>query len=320
MKGCGFRRLVASMAAVAALAIVAPQAGASSHRKPHFRVVSGFRPHVRHGLRFPSLRAHIGSHLYRPYASYFYRPYFYRPYFLPYGYGYYGPYDWRYGYVDLFQRGGGYGYGYDRGAVRTLVEPPQTEVYVDGYYAGAVDDFDGLFQRLYLEPGEHRLEFRLDGYRDFSQSLHVTPGRTFKIHHRMEPLAPGEENAPRSAPPEERHPRGRPEEYGREPGEPRSQPKEPPRQPSPPETGRPASGARFGILSVRVQPQDARVIIDGQPWGSMEGFEELPIHLAAGRHRIEIQREGYESFVTEIELRAGETAPLNVRLSPSKKL
>jgi hypothetical protein len=84
---------------------------------------------------------------------------------------------------------------------------------------------------------------------------------------------------------------------------------EPPRPPA-----RAMTTARFGKLSIHAQPADAEVVIDGDPWGSLEGFEALVIHLPAGRHRIEIRREGYESFVTEVDIRANETTPLNVRL------
>ena len=35
-----------------------------------------------------------------------------------------------------------------RSAVRLEVTPKEAEVYVDGYYAGIVDDFNGTFQRL----------------------------------------------------------------------------------------------------------------------------------------------------------------------------
>ena len=34
--------------------------------------------------------------------------------------------------------------------------PSEARVYVDGYYAGTVDDFDGLFQRLNVSPGRTR--------------------------------------------------------------------------------------------------------------------------------------------------------------------
>lgn len=44
------------------------------------------------------------------------------------------------------------------------VRPDETQVYVNGYYAGIADDFDGAFRRLYLPTGEHHLAFRLEGY------------------------------------------------------------------------------------------------------------------------------------------------------------
>ena len=37
-----------------------------------------------------------------------------------------------------------------------LVDPAEARVYVDGYYAGTVDDFDGLFQRLNVSPAATR--------------------------------------------------------------------------------------------------------------------------------------------------------------------
>lgn len=42
-------------------------------------------------------------------------------------------------------------------SLRLQVSPKETEVFVDGYYAGTVDDFDGMFQRLHLERGEHEV-------------------------------------------------------------------------------------------------------------------------------------------------------------------
>src|SRR5687768_16633999 len=36
----------------------------------------------------------------------------------------------------------------ERAEVRVLVTPADAAVYVDGYYAGVVDDFDGILQRL----------------------------------------------------------------------------------------------------------------------------------------------------------------------------
>jgi hypothetical protein len=76
------------------------------------------------------------------------------PYY-PSPYWYYDPwfYDAQWGVYPPYRYGG---YRLDPGAaIRIEVKPKQAEVYVDGYYAGIVDDFDGTFQRLRIEPGEH---------------------------------------------------------------------------------------------------------------------------------------------------------------------
>ena len=51
------------------------------------------------------------------------------------------------------------------GGVRIQGAPRNAEVYVDGSYVGIVDDFDGAFQRLELEPGAHSIEIRAPGVR-----------------------------------------------------------------------------------------------------------------------------------------------------------
>jgi len=85
----------------------------------------------------------------------FYDPFwFYDPW-----YGYYG----QWGYPPPYPY---HSYRMDPGAsLRIEVKPQEAEVYVDGYYAGIVDDFDGVFQRLPVTPGEHEIELYLDGYR-----------------------------------------------------------------------------------------------------------------------------------------------------------
>ncbi len=68
--------------------------------------------------------------------------------------------------------------GLEEGSVRIKVKPRNGSVYVDGYFAGEVDDFDGVFQRLHVEPGAHRIEVRADGYAALSFEVRVPPGRT----------------------------------------------------------------------------------------------------------------------------------------------
>ena len=98
-----------------------------------------------------------------------------------------------------------YGYGYPygayysltpRGDVKAKITPKQTEVYVDGYYAGVADDFDGTFQQLHTSPGGHTITLRLDGYRTVTENVYVRPGSTVKLKETMEKLAPGEVSQP----------------------------------------------------------------------------------------------------------------------------
>ena len=104
------------------------------------------------------------------YRPYYYRPYYYSPFFDPwYGYQYPYPYPPPYPYAY---------HAYEPDAsVRLDVKPKQAEVYVDGYYAGIVDDFDGTFQRLHVPPGEHEIELWLDGYHTVRQKVHLHAGQ-----------------------------------------------------------------------------------------------------------------------------------------------
>jgi uncharacterized membrane protein len=56
------------------------------------------------------------------------------------------------------------------------------------------------------------------------------------------------------------------------------------------------------------------VVIDGQVWDGMDKGE-LAVQLAPGRHQVEVRRSGYRTFSTEIDVRGGQTTPLNVNLT-----
>jgi hypothetical protein len=135
-----------------------------------------------------------------PLRSYYY-PYFgYRPglsigFYSGYGYGYpyryrypYGAYGYSYGYYPsgygYYGYGGGYGgyRGSAYGGVRIQGAVREAEVYVDGYYAGIVDDFDGAFQRLELEDGAHEIEIRAAGFPPLTYDVNVQPGQTMTLH------------------------------------------------------------------------------------------------------------------------------------------
>ena len=86
--------------------------------------------------------------------------------------------------------------------------------------------------------------------------------------------------------------------------------------PTPERSGEPS---RFGTLAIRVQPADADVTIDGEPWRGPEGQDRLTVQLAAGTHRVEIRKPGYDPYSTEVQIRRGETTPLNVSLPRSRQ-
>jgi hypothetical protein len=242
--------------------------------------------------------------------------YFYDPWFDP----FYGAYEFQYP-VPY----GGYpvyrGYRDIGAAMRIEVKPKQAEVYVDGYYAGIVDDFDGVFQRLEVAPGEHDIELYLDGYRTVHQKVYLSPRNTFRLKYTMERLGNGEPAEPRpqpiNPPPDAQAqpgptPRGPMTRRAPMPP-PQRDPRDYPRDPR--ENPRGAPSGAYGSISIRVQPGDADVMVDGQPWrGSGTGQDALVIELAEGPHTIQISKSGYRSYLTDVQVRRGETLPLNVSL------
>jgi hypothetical protein len=241
-------------------------------------------------------------------GAYYADPFWYG---YPYGYAWYpyqfGPYPPYRGYYRL-----------DPGsAVRLEVTPKEAEVYVDGYYAGVVDDYDGVFQRLPIEPGNHEITMSRDGYRTVHQTVYVAPRSTLKIKYKMEPLAAGEIAEPRPTPP---NPPPGPQQNPNQPGSPplpapgpvgRSVP------PPPPPNQRGSRGpdaSAYGTLSIRVQPGGATVLIDGERWDGPQGQDRLIVEVPEGDRRVEIQRDGFEPYSAAVTVRRGETTPLNVSL------
>jgi uncharacterized membrane protein len=62
-----------------------------------------------------------------------------------------------------------------------------------------------------------------------------------------------------------------------------------------------------------VQPTDAQVTIDGQRWVTSDDGHFL-VQVPVGAHRVEVSKSGFRQFATEVEVRDGETTPLNVSL------
>jgi hypothetical protein len=125
-----------------------------------------------------------------------YNNYYYPRRYYPYGYGsfglgyfYYDPYTW-YPYDSYNYRFNGYGYGYPTGEIRLQVRPRHAEVYVDGYYAGRVDEFDGFVQALRLEEGPYTIEIVAPGYQTLVFDVRIQPGRKITYRGDMFPLRP----------------------------------------------------------------------------------------------------------------------------------
>jgi hypothetical protein len=110
--------------------------------------------------------------------GFYYDPLWYDPFYYGGGAGYYGGgYGNPYGGYQ-----GGYGAGsYSRagtGSVRLKIKPRDGQVYVDGYFVGTVDQFDGLFQKLSIDAGGHRIEIRSEGHEVIQFDVLITPGET----------------------------------------------------------------------------------------------------------------------------------------------
>jgi PEGA domain len=231
------------------------------------------------------------------YYSRFYYPWYYGSFYDPFFFGspyYYGQYP----YPPYYGR---WGYDYT-GSARLQVTPKNTQVYADGYFVGVVDNFDGSLQRLNLEAGQHELQLYLEGYQTFTQKVLFVRGRTLRIAHAMQPLGPGETSGPPPKP-DASAVSARPAYRGDQ--GPRT---------APPRGDRGERSA-FGSLLLRVRPSDAEVIVDGERWDAPQGDDQFVIELAEGPHRIEVRKNGFQTYSTTVQVRRGQSVRLNVSLT-----
>jgi hypothetical protein len=229
-------------------------------------------------------------------GSVFIGGYFYDPMFGPYPWWPMGAYPrW---YVPIYDH---------RAEIRIVVHPKPAEqaaVYVDGFYAGIVDDFNNVFQALPLPPGGHRLVLYLEGYRTVHKNVYLHPGSMLRFEATMDRLPSGatselpEVVAPVPEPPEGTY---------RPPVTPR-------RAPLPLEEA-PISATGFGTLYLVVQPAGATVALDGEPWVSSDEYR-FQLHLPQGPHQLQVSRAGYDTFRTTLTIHDGQWTRLNVSLMP----
>jgi hypothetical protein len=231
-----------------------------------------------------------------------YYPGWYGSYWWPYGsYGWYGG-NW--GYPGGW--GGGTMYHYaqrETGSIRVLVDPSEARVYVDGYYAGIVDDYDGLFQRLNVAPGRHEIQLKLEGYKTHRMRVYVSSEGTLKLHYDMQ-KGSGEtfEDLAGNVPEKELR-----RDADRQRDEERWSDRE--RRDRAEDL---TVGGGGGKLKLNVRPADASVYVDGAFRGT--GREAAVLQLPPGRHRVEVVRPGFRTIERDVEITAGDTADLTVEL------
>lgn len=271
------RRLLPLLLVVAALAFLLPAEAMAQRRGPHRGPVVVVSPQ---------------------------RTVVYPPWYGPWGYPMgYGQYPYPYPYPSPYRN------YRDVADLRIQTTPRETEVYVDGARAGIVDDFDGLFQRLHLRPGEHEITLYLAGYRSWSETRYFGPHSDQRILHTMLPLAAGLPDEPRPVranPPaqNDRDDRSDP----RDSRDPRTEPRAPEAQTVDPRS--------FGTLSVNVTPSDAEITLDGQKHtlpGGASG-NRFVIQLSEGVHRLVIKKSGFDTFETDLQIRRGRTLSFEVNL------
>ena len=162
--------------------------------------------------------------------------------------------------------------------VRIDVSPSDASVYVDGYYAGAVDDFDGIFQHLSLRAGLHLIEIRKAGYATLAVELNLYPGQSVTFRRTMEPssVETGVTAAAHGAP-------------GFDEGA---------FPPAPAEIAAPPGEVRFDVT-----PKDAEIYADGFYAGIVDDFNgSQRLQLAPGHHHVAVKMEGYESIEFDLAI------------------
>jgi hypothetical protein len=204
----------------------------------------------------------------------------------------------------------------------TDIRPKDGMVFLDGRFAGRARYFNGMKGFLYLEPGDYRLELRLDGYRTEAFQIAARPSCRFEIRHRMQksrgPAA--EETLPPVG-------KGEPEQWIWAPvASEAAAPSGPAKPAGPDATLRPdldlgpSTAAEVGVprgsLRLRVKPPTAEVYLDGSFLATGRELELMvaPLAVPAGRHVLEVRAPGFASRSEEISAAAGDVVEVEIVL------
>ena len=182
---------------------------------------------------------------------------------------------------------------------------------VDGYYVGTVDDFDGTFQSLKLEPGPASIEVRAPGFEALRFDVRVLPGRKITYEENMRAGDPGQAPQPSAA----RRPPARGPDPGLAEGGP--VPRDLDAEPRPPAVYDRQPPA-FGGVRLRVEPRSAQVFVDGYFVGTVDDFDSgRGLTLESGPQSIEIRANGYDSLQIQVRILPDETITYEDELTPT---
>ncbi len=76
--------------------------------------------------------------------------------------------------------------GFNPAYLRTVVEPADAKVYVDGQYVGTAEQFAADRGALTVAPGTRRVEIAHPGFKPLVTIVDVTPRQTYTIVWRLE--------------------------------------------------------------------------------------------------------------------------------------
>ena len=164
---------------------VAPRGTYAPHYEPGY-AAPGYsrRSDPRYDRRGYAPHSHYRPYVFRPRYSFGYG--FFAGYPVPYSYTYSSP-IWVYGYRAPRERvmimpGSPY-----YGGVALEMTPYDADVFVDGTYAGRVEDFDGSEQPLTLSAGMHEIEVQAQGYEPMRVNVEVQPGQIIPYRGDLRP-------------------------------------------------------------------------------------------------------------------------------------
>ena len=78
----------------------------------------------------------------------------------------------------------------EKGVLHLHVKPRDAEVYIDGGLVGQASQFDGLFHKLRLDAGVHRVELRAPGYEPLIVNVRIQADESMTYRGTLEKIAP----------------------------------------------------------------------------------------------------------------------------------